>query len=88
MIRRLHTGAAAALATTLLAVAAFAEAPAAQDLARYKEESIPGGLLALVAYMAMWALVAGFVGWTVLRQRKIEAALEALEDRIDAGAGR
>ena len=88
MNRRLLTGAALALAICLSAFAAYAEAPAAQDLARYKEESIPGGLLALVAYMAMWALLAGFVGWTLLRQTKVEAALHALEDRIDGGAGR
>lgn len=77
-----------AIAAVLAASSAWAEAPAAQDLSRYKEEPVPGGALLVAAYMAMWAIAAGFVGWTLLRQQKAEAALRELEDRLDAGAGR
>lgn len=75
----------AAALVWLLAASALAAEPAAQDLSRYKEEAVPGGVMLLAAYMAMWALAAVFVAFTIERQRRVEAALRALEDRLDRG---
>ena len=57
-----------------------AESAAARDVAP------PGGVLMLVSYLVLWALLLGFVVALVLRQRRLEGELEALERRIDAMA--
>ncbi len=72
------------------AVAALASSPAwaegaaaAQDLSRYKEESVPGGNLMLIAYMILWALLGAYALRTALRQSRSERDLAALQDRLD-----
>ncbi len=42
-------------------------------------ESVPGGTLLVVAYLAMWALLFGYVLLTWQRQRRLELRLAALE---------
>ncbi len=82
---------AAAAPTSANPTAAGASAPvstsAKRDLSRYKEERVPGGTFMLAAYMVMWALVAGFVGRTLLRQAKVEAELTDLSERVDVLTG-
>ena len=72
---------------TAVAESAPVGASAKRDLSRYKEEKVPGGTLMLAAYMVMWALVAGLVGRTVLRQAKVEAELTDLSERVDVLTG-
>jgi heme exporter protein C len=61
---------------------AWAEA-AAQDLSKYKEESVPGGTLLALAYMVMWAMIAIFMVRTVLAQAKAEAEVRDLSERLE-----
>lgn len=67
-----------------VAEAAPAEAP--RDLSKYKEESVPGGQLMIIAYLVMWGLLGGFAVRTALRQGKLEREVAALQDRVDKGA--
>lgn len=67
-----------------LAAPAAAEAP--RDLSKYKEESVPGGQLMIIAYLVMWGLLGGFAVRTALRQGKLEREVAALQDRVDKGA--
>jgi hypothetical protein len=62
-------------------------ATVAQDLSRYKEESVPGGKLMLIAYMVLWGLVGAYAIRTALRQSRTERDLAALQDRLDHFAG-
>lgn len=48
-----------------------------------KETSIPGGTLALVAYIVLWVLIFGFIIITMRRQRAIDGELAELERRMD-----
>jgi hypothetical protein len=64
--------------------AAQAEAP--RDLSKYKEESVPGGQLMIIAYLVMWGLLGSFAVRTALRQGKLEREVAALQDRVDKGA--
>lgn len=48
-----------------------------------KETTIPGGTLALVAYIVLWVLIFGFVIMTMRRQRAIDGDLAELERRMD-----
>lgn len=47
------------------------------------ERKVTGGTLALVAYVALWILVFGFVVLVVRRQRRIDDELDELEGRLD-----
>lgn len=87
MLRRpVQTGLAALMA--LASSPAWAEgAAAAQDLSRYKEESVPGGNLMLIAYMVLWALLGAYAVRTALRQSRSERDLAALQDRLDRLTG-
>lgn len=66
------------------AAAAPAEAP--RDLSKYKEESVPGGSLMIIAYLVMWGLLGGFAVRMALRQGKLEREVANLQDRLDRGA--
>lgn len=61
---------------------AWAETAAA-DLSKYKEESVPGGVLLAAAYMVMWVMIAGFTARSALAQAKTEAELKDLAERLD-----
>ncbi len=71
-----------AAAVFLLPMLAFADAPP-EDLNRFKEEPVSGGLLLIAAYFVMWLVLAGYVARTALKQARLEAELRALEDRLD-----
>jgi hypothetical protein len=47
---------------------------------------VPGGALLVAAYMAMWALAAGYLGWLALAQRRDAAELQRLQAQIEAAA--
>lgn len=68
---------------TATAWADVARSVEAQDLSRYKEESVPGGTLLVVAYMIMWGLVGFLAVRTALRQTRTERDVAALQDRIE-----
>jgi hypothetical protein len=76
--------AAPAQASAKATEAAQAEAP--RDLSKYKEESVPGGQLMIIAYLVMWGLLGSFAVRTALRQGKLEREVAALQDRVDKGA--
>ena len=59
---------------------------APEDLSRYKEEPVSGGLLLIVAYFVMWLVLAAFVGRTALKQARLEAELRAIEARLEGKA--
>ncbi len=73
---------ATAAAVFLLPILAFADAPP-DDLSRFKEEPVSGGILLIIAYFVMWLALAVFVARTALKQAKLEAELRNLEDRLD-----
>jgi len=75
-----------AVMVALASAPAWAEG-AAQDLSRYKEESVPGGNLMLIAYMVLWALLGAYAVRTALRQSRCERDLAALQDRLDRLTG-
>lgn len=66
--------------------AATAPAEAPRDLSKYKEESVPGGNLMIIAYLVMWGLLGGFAVRMALRQGKLEREVANLQDRLDRGA--
>lgn len=70
------------------AAAAPATAPseAPRDLSKYKEESIPGGDLMIIAYLVMWGLLGGFAVRLAIRHGKLEREVATLQDRLDRGA--
>ncbi len=72
----------AAGAAFLLPLLAYADAQP-EDLNRFKEEPVSGGLLLIVAYFVMWLVLAIFVATTALKQARLETELRALEDRLD-----
>ena len=72
------------MAAPALATVAVVEAAEPKDLSKYKEESVSGGSLLLAAYLVMWALVAVFVGKTVLRQATTEARVKELSELLEA----
>lgn len=72
----------AAAAVFLWPLLAFADMPP-DDLSRFKEEPVPGGLLLIVAYFVMWLALAVFVGRTAMQQAKLAAEMRAMEDRLD-----
>lgn len=80
----------AAIADEAPPAAALRQDPAAneapRDLSKYKEESVPGGNLMIIAYLVMWGLIGGFAVRTALRQGKLERDVAALQDRLDKGA--
>ena len=45
-------------------------------------ENIPGGMLMVVAYGVVWALVFGYVGWLGMRQSQLAGDLTRLRDDI------
>lgn len=76
----------AAPAATAPRVAEAMQAEAPRDLSKYKEESVPGGQLMIIAYLVMWGLLGGYAVRTALRQGKLEREVAALQDRVDKGA--
>ncbi len=81
--RSLAAGGAVAVAL-LCAAAAWADAPVAQpaapvrDLSAYKEESLPGGVLAGAAYLLLLGLVGGYAAWTANKVTALQAQVDAL----------
>ncbi len=59
-----------------------------RDLSAYKEEQIAGGDLAAAAYLLLWAIIGAYLWRTARRQAAAEAALQALEQRLDAELAR
>lgn len=55
----------------------------AQTSAAGKETTIPGGNLAVAAYIVLWVLIFGFVFLTMRRQRKLDREIRELEQRMD-----
>ncbi len=73
---------------SLLSTAAFAQEPAAQAATETlslaaRESSVPGGLLMLIAYLALWLLVFGYLAMIMRRQSALSRDLAALERRMD-----
>ena len=61
-----------------------AVAAAQDDVARAAQETtIPGGQLALVAYIVLWLLLMGYIAKLALQQRALEGEIEELEQRIE-----
>lgn len=48
-----------------------------------QERTLPGGTLALAAYIVLWVLVFGFIFVVMRRQRALNRELESLEQRMD-----
>ncbi len=48
-----------------------------------QERTLPGGMLALVAYLVLWGLIFGLVWMSLRRQGKLNAEIAALERRMD-----
>ena len=64
-------------------VAASGEAASEnEDLGRYKEEPVPGGVMLLIAYMVMWGLAIALVIRLLVSQSKLEAQITELEERV------
>jgi len=61
--------------------------PPSVDLAKYKEESLPGGPLLVAAYGVMWLLIGGSIVRLLLRQSKLESEIKILQDRLDRPQG-
>ncbi len=61
--------------------------PPSVDLAKYKEESLPGGPLLVAAYGVMWLLIGGSIVRLLLRQSKLESEIKTLQDRLDQPQG-
>jgi CcmD family protein len=55
----------------------------AQTSAAAKETTIPGGTLAIAAYVVLWVLIFGFVFLTMRRQQRLDRDLSELERRMD-----
>ncbi len=53
-----------------------------EGLERYKEESVPGGVMLLIAYMVMWGLAIALVIRLLVAQSKLQAQVTELEERI------
>ena len=77
----------AALSAFLLANMWFVGGAFAQQAAETSvagnESTIPGGTLAVIAYIVLWVLIFGFVFATMRRQQKIDRELDELERRMD-----
>jgi hypothetical protein len=67
------------LANLMAVNLAFAQTSSAAG----QETTIPGGTLAIAAYVVLWVLVFGFVYLTMSRQRKLDRDLAELEQRMD-----
>lgn len=67
----------ATLVILLIASPGFAQNLAAQ------EKTVPGGTLMLAAYIALWALILGYVVVLSRRQSALDDDIEALKRRID-----
>jgi CcmD family protein len=72
-----------AISTFVLANLAGAGLIFAQGTAASSETTIPGGTLAIAAYVVLWVLVFGFVFVTIGRQRTLDRELNELEQRMD-----
>ena len=72
----------------LVALADEAPASVGRDLSRYKEASVSGELLLLVAYAVLWLLVAAFAFRLAGKQARLEQQLQALDRQLDAEAER
>ncbi|MBM4342869.1 MAG: hypothetical protein FJ100_05785 [Deltaproteobacteria bacterium] len=51
----------------------------ARDLSAYKEETLPGGALAGIAYLLLLGLVGGYAAWTAKKVEALQAQLDALD---------
>ena len=67
-----------ALLTLLLPAIAMAEEASIAS----RETDITGGDLALIAYIILWVLIAGFFFFILSRQRKAERDLQDMEARV------
>lgn len=77
---------------SLLSTTAFAQEPAAQAASETlsqaaRETSVPGGLLMLVAYLALWLMIFGYLAMIMRRQSALSRDLTALERRMDDAFG-
>ncbi len=76
--------AALAVAVALgVATLGWADAPAPQqapgrDLSAYKEEALPGGVLAGAAYLLLLALIGGYAAWTGKKVTALQSQVDAL----------
>ncbi|MEZ4458925.1 MAG: hypothetical protein R3E66_04210 [bacterium] len=59
----------------------WAQGPASEDT------QVPGGALMLVSYLALWALMLGYLAYLARRQSIIEDDLETLQRRLDDSLG-
>ena len=55
----------------------------AQNLAA-QETTVPGGVLMLAAYIALWLMIVGYLVVLSKRQASVDADLEKLRNRLDA----
>lgn len=69
-----------ALALLMLLTPALAMAEEASVAS--KEQSITGGTLALVVYIILWAMIAGFFFVILSRQKRAERDLQDMEARV------
>lgn len=60
---------------------AFAQGPASTDT------QVPGGMLMLVSYLALWGLMLGYLAHLARKQATIEDDIEALRKRMDDALG-
>lgn len=74
--------------TTLLGLlhAAPAHAQEAGSLAA-REATVPGGTLLIIAYVALWLLVFGYMAMIMRRQHALSRDLQNLERRMDEVLG-
>ena|GEM_PF-141203 len=54
-----------------------------RDLSKYKEESVPGGLLLWLAYLVVWALMFFFVFRMIRSQTRAAAEIRDLSERLE-----
>lgn len=47
------------------------------------ETTIPGGTLVLIAYLILWVIFGGVLGFSIWRQWKLQEEIQGLESRID-----
>lgn len=56
----------------------------AQDSIAAQEKSIPGGTLAMIAYILLWFLLLGYFVLLTTRLQSIKKGIKQLDARIDA----
>lgn len=51
------------------------------------ETTVTGGTLVIITYLILWAMVGGVLFFVIRRQRRLQAELDGLENRIDEMLG-